>query len=60
MFELTDDEALESIAQVWSVVRGWRSSFELSGVDPCEIKKVDSAFRKIDDIVSPELRRRLP
>jgi serine/threonine-protein kinase HipA len=60
IFKLTDEEALESIAQIWNTVREWRSLLQSFGVHPCEINKVETAFRDIDEIASPELRRRLP
>ncbi|MEZ2354755.1 type II toxin-antitoxin system HipA family toxin [Caballeronia sp. RCC_10] len=59
-FWLSEELACEYIAEAWDVVRDWRQHFEESSVDAEDIEKVASAFRGIDDIASPELRRKLP
>ncbi|GJH18125.1 type II toxin-antitoxin system HipA family toxin [Caballeronia novacaledonica] len=59
-FLLSEKHAYECIAEAWNVVRDWRQHFEDSGVHASDIEKVAPAFRSIDDIASPELRRRLP
>jgi serine/threonine-protein kinase HipA len=43
------------IADIWRVVREWRVYFEEFGVDAAA-----PAFRHIDDISTPELRKLLP
>ncbi|WP_198399335.1 type II toxin-antitoxin system HipA family toxin [Caballeronia calidae] len=60
MFWLSEELACEYVAEAWNTVRDWRQHFEHSGVGPIDIEKVASAFRSIDDIASPELRRKLP
>ncbi|CAL8474858.1 type II toxin-antitoxin system HipA family toxin [Caballeronia sp. S22] len=59
-FWLSEEVACEYIAEAWNVVRDWRQHFEDSGVDASDIERVAPAFRSIDDITSPELRRRIP
>jgi serine/threonine-protein kinase HipA len=59
-FWLSEELACEYIAEAWNVVRDWRQHFEECGVSASDIEKVASAFRDIDDIASPELRRKLP
>jgi len=48
------------IADTWRVVREWRGYFEGSDVPAIEIAKIAPAFRHIDDISTPELRKQLP
>ncbi|MGA3247489.1 MAG: hypothetical protein ABSD12_04820 [Paraburkholderia sp.] len=48
------------IAAVWREVREWRVYFEEFGVDAAEMDKAAPAFRHIDDISTPELRKLLP
>jgi serine/threonine-protein kinase HipA len=59
-FTLSQRAASQFIADVWRVVREWRVYFEELGVDAVEIDKVAPAFRHIDDISTPELRKLLP
>jgi serine/threonine-protein kinase HipA len=59
-FTLSESEATEVIAEVWSRVREWRVYFEQFGVSVEEIGKTAPAFRHIDDVSSAELRRKLP
>ena len=59
-FWLSEELACEYISEVWNVMRDWRQHFEDSGVDATDVEKVASAFRNIDAIASPELRRKLP
>jgi len=48
------------IADVWRVVREWRVHFEGFGVPGSEIEKIAPAFRHIDDVSTPALRKLLP
>jgi len=48
------------IAELWAVVRDWKTHFRNSGVNAVDVDKVASAFRHIDDISSEELRREMP
>ena len=59
MFTLSRAAACQMIADVWSVVREWKVYFEGFGVAAAEIDKTAPAFRHIDDISSPALRKLL-
>ena len=50
----------DRFADVWRVVREWRVYFDEFGVDAAEMDKAAPAFRHIDDISTPELRKLLP
>jgi serine/threonine-protein kinase HipA len=58
-FTLSQARACQVIAQVWSVVREWRVYFEQFGVPEPQMDKVATAFRHIDSVSSPELRKLL-
>ena len=58
-FTLSQARACQVIAQVWGVVREWRVYFEQFGVPEPQMDKVATAFRHIDSILSPELRKLL-
>jgi serine/threonine-protein kinase HipA len=60
MFTLSRAEAAQLMADVWKPVREWRVYFERFGVTAAEIAKIAPAFRHIDDVSTPELRRLLP
>ena len=60
MFTLSRASACEMIADLWRVVREWRVHFETFGVPTPEIEKIAPAFRHLDDVSTPELRRQLP
>jgi serine/threonine-protein kinase HipA len=60
MFTLSRAEAAQLMADVWKPVREWRVYFERFGVSAAEIAKIAPAFRHIDDVSTPELRRLLP
>jgi serine/threonine-protein kinase HipA len=47
------------IADVWGVVREWKVRFEGFGVARAKIDKAVLAFRHIDDISTPALRKLL-
>ncbi len=59
MFTLTRDAATALIGQVWATVRQWRMYFERFGVRAEEIDRTASAFRHIDDVSTPALRKLL-
>jgi serine/threonine-protein kinase HipA len=60
MFTLSRATACQMVAKVWSVVREWRVSFERYGVPAEEIEKIAPAFRHIDAVSTPALRKQLP
>ena len=64
MFTLSRGAACKMMAEVWRVVREWKVYFEGFGVAAAEIDKTAPAFRHIDDVSTPALRkllsRRLP
>lgn len=59
-FTLSRATACEIIANIWRVVREWRVYFENFDVPAEEIDKIAPAFRHIDMVSTPELRRQLP
>ena len=60
MFTLSQADAAGTIAAMWAKVREWRVHFEGYGAALEQIDRVASAFRHIDDVTSPALRRMLP
>ena len=60
MFTLSRSKACEMIAEIWRVVREWRVCFESFGVTAAEIEKIAPAFRHIDEVSTPALRKLLP
>ena len=60
MFTLSRTAACEMVADIWRVVREWRGYFESFGVSAAEIEKIAPAFRHLDDVSTPGLRRLLP
>ncbi|HXZ59856.1 MAG TPA: HipA domain-containing protein [Steroidobacteraceae bacterium] len=60
MFTLSAETAAESIARIWGVVREWRVYFEEYQVPSEQIEKVAPAFRHIDDLSTPALRKLIP
>jgi serine/threonine-protein kinase HipA len=59
-FTLSKAEALLMMAQVWQTVRAWQVYFEQFGVTDPEIGKIAPAFRHLEDVSTPELRKSLP
>jgi serine/threonine-protein kinase HipA len=59
-FNLSDRDACEIISRIARCVRQWQTYFEQYGVAGKDIDTVATAFRRIEDVVSPELRKRLP
>lgn len=60
MFTLSAEAAAASIARVWRTVREWRVYFEEYQVPAEQIEKVAAAFRHIDELATPALRKLLP
>jgi len=60
MFTLTRANAAQLIADIWNTVREWKVYFERFGVSAEEIAKIAPAFRHMDDVSTPELRKLLP
>ena len=60
MFTLSRATACEMIADIWRVVREWRGYFAEFGVSATEIEKIAPAFRRLDDVSTPALRKLLP
>lgn len=60
MFTLSRTKACELMADIWRIVREWRVYFESFGVPAAEIEKIAPAFRHIDDVSTPALRKALP
>lgn len=60
MFTLSRAKACELIADIWRIVREWRVCFENFGVSAAQIEKIAPAFRHMDDISTPALRKSLP
>lgn len=59
LFTLSRTAACKMIADVWRVVREWKVCFEGFGVARAEIDKAAPAFRHIDDVSTPALRKLL-
>ena len=59
-FTLSKAEAVRMIADVWQKVREWRGYFEKFGVADEELDKIAPAFRHLDDVSTPALRKLLP
>lgn len=59
-FTLSRPRACELIAQLWTVVREWRTYFDKFGVAAIEMDKIAPAFRHIDDVSTAALRKSLP
>lgn len=51
--------AIDIIRRVWGEVRQWKTEFESHGADGHLIDQLDSAFRKLEDIASPELVKQI-
>ena len=60
MFTLSRARACEIISGIWRVAREWRVYFADFGVTAAEIDRIAPAFRHIEEIASPALRRLLP
>ncbi|MDP3230686.1 MAG: HipA domain-containing protein [Acidovorax sp.] len=60
MFTLSKTKAAQLIADVWKTVREWKVFFDRFGVSDDEIAKVAPAFRHMDDVSTPAMRKLLP
>ena len=60
MFTLSADLASQSIARIWHTVREWKVYFEQYDVPADQIERIAPAFRHIDDISTPALRKLIP
>jgi serine/threonine-protein kinase HipA len=59
-FTLSTEVAAQSIARIWRSVREWKVHFEEYQVPPDQIEKAAPAFRHIDDVSTPVLRKLIP
>lgn len=60
VFSLSQARACALIDEVWRVVREWKVSFERSGASADDMIKIAPAFRHLDEISTPEMRKLLP
>lgn len=60
MFTLSAEAAAESIARIWRIVREWKVYFEEYQVGADQIEKIAPAFRHLDDLSTPALRKLIP
>ncbi|MFO7746300.1 MAG: type II toxin-antitoxin system HipA family toxin, partial [Orrella sp.] len=58
-FGITRPDALEIIDRIWRVVREWKVRFEGYGVAGREIEAIEPAFRHLDEVATPDLKRML-
>ena len=58
-FGLSAQQASDIIDRVWRVTRQWKTHFESLGIAAVQIEEISLAFRRIDDICSPELIKTL-
>ena len=58
-FGLLGADALGVIDRVWRTVRQWKVHFENFGIPLEQIERIAPAFRRIDDVSSTDLRKRL-
>jgi serine/threonine-protein kinase HipA len=59
-FTLPAEVAAESIARIWKTVREWKVRFEEYQVPADQIEKIAPAFRHIDAVATPALRKLIP
>jgi len=60
VFTSSAEDAARSIAKIWKTVRQWKVHFEEYQVPDEQIAKVAPAFRHIDDVSTPALRKQIP
>ncbi len=58
-FTLSKAEAAQRVVQVWQKLREWKQYFETFGVAQQDIDNIAPAFRHLDDVSTPALRRLL-
>ena len=56
-FTVSKADAANMMSEVWLKLREWKVYFEKFGVAPEDIDKIAPAFRHLDDISTPALRR---
>jgi serine/threonine-protein kinase HipA len=59
-FTLASDTAAQSISRIWKTVREWKVHFEEYNVPADQIEKIAPAFRHIDEVSTPALRKLVP
>jgi serine/threonine-protein kinase HipA len=59
-FTLATDTAAQSISRIWKTVREWKVLFEEYNVPADQIEKIAPAFRHIDEVSTPALRKLIP
>jgi serine/threonine-protein kinase HipA len=59
-FTLSAQSAAQCIARVWKTVRDWKMHFEEYEVPGDQIEKISPAFRHIDEVSTPALRKLIP
>jgi serine/threonine-protein kinase HipA len=59
-FTLSSAAAAQSIARIWRTVREWKMRFEEYQVPTDQMQKIAPAFRHIDDVSTPTLRKLIP
>ncbi len=60
MFTLSAELAAQSIARIWRIVREWKVYFEQYDVPADQIERIAPAFRHIEEIATPALRKLIP
>ena len=60
IFTLSTESANRSVARIWQIVREWKVHFEQYNVPADQIEKIAPAFRHIDEVSTPALRKLLP
>lgn len=58
-FRIQPKKAYALINQVWTVVREWKQYFEAFGVSGKAMDQAALAMRHLDDVASPELKRKI-
>lgn len=58
-FRIQPDRAYALMNEVWTAVRQWKQYFEEFGVSAKAIDQAALAMRHIDDVASPELKRKV-
>ena len=59
-FTLATDTAAQSISRIWATVREWKVLFDEYNVPADQIEKIAPAFRHIDEVSTPALRKLIP
>ena len=59
-FTLSPDAAAQSISRIWKTIHEWKAFFAEYNVPADQIEKIAPAFRHIDDVSTPALRKLLP